>query len=145
MSVVDTVLPLGGGQDGKSPLFIPAGTTVGWNLYTIQRRTDLYGDDAEEFKPERWETRRPGWEYLPFNGGPRICLGRKSIPCCAVKSRLMQLTSDVDRTICSYRGFIRHHPTNAGVQRHRQSGSKSVDRKAHDHMRRPGHQGCSNT
>ncbi|KAL8900648.1 MAG: hypothetical protein Q9207_005594 [Kuettlingeria erythrocarpa] len=77
MAVADTVLPLGGGQDGKSPLFIPAGTTVGWHLYTIQRRRDLYGDDADEFKPERWETLRPNWEYLPFNGGPRICLGQQ--------------------------------------------------------------------
>ncbi|KAL8925403.1 MAG: hypothetical protein Q9208_003495 [Pyrenodesmia sp. 3 TL-2023] len=79
MAVADTVLPLGGGQDGKSPLFIPAGTNVGWNLYTMQRRTDIYGDDADEFKPERWETLRPSWAYLPFNGGPRICIGRKPL------------------------------------------------------------------
>lgn len=77
MSVVDTVLPLGGGPDGKSPLFVPAKKTVGWSLYTMHRRKDLYGEDADEFKPERWETMRPGWEYLPFNGGPRICIGRK--------------------------------------------------------------------
>ena len=44
----------------------------------MHRREDLYGSDAAEFRPERWETIRPGWEYLPFNGGPRICLGRKS-------------------------------------------------------------------
>ena len=42
----------------------------------MHRRKDFYGEDAEEFKPERWETLRPGWEYLPFNGGPRICIGR---------------------------------------------------------------------
>ena len=77
MAVVDTVLPLGGGEDGKSPLFIPANTIVGWLLYGMQRRKDYFGDDAEEFKPERWETLRPGWEYLPFNGGPRICLGQQ--------------------------------------------------------------------
>ena len=47
----------------------------------MHRRKDFYGEDAEEFKPERWETLRPGWEYLPFNGGPRICIGRmKSTP-----------------------------------------------------------------
>ncbi|KAL8721462.1 MAG: hypothetical protein Q9225_001874 [Loekoesia sp. 1 TL-2023] len=77
MSVAETILPLGGGSDGKSPLFIPPGRTVGWSLYTMHRRKDLYGEDAEEFKPERWETLRPGWEYLPFNGGPRVCIGQQ--------------------------------------------------------------------
>ncbi|KAL8861552.1 MAG: hypothetical protein Q9178_002076 [Gyalolechia marmorata] len=77
MSILDTVLPRGGGPDGTSPLFIPAKTTVGWSLYTMHRREDLFGEDAEEFKPERWETLRPGWEYLPFNGGPRICIGQQ--------------------------------------------------------------------
>ena len=43
----------------------------------MHRRKDYYGEDADEFKPERWEKLRPGWEYLPFNGGPRICLGRE--------------------------------------------------------------------
>ena len=37
----------------------------------------IWGPDAEEFKPERWVGRKPGWEYLPFNGGPRICLGQQ--------------------------------------------------------------------
>ena len=91
---VDTILPLGGGEDGKSPIFIPKGQIVQYSIYAMHRRKDLYGEDAEEFKPERWETYRPGWvsctgsstmvpafadhvqEYLPFNGGPRICLGR---------------------------------------------------------------------
>jgi hypothetical protein len=47
----------------------------------MHRRKDYYGEDAEEFKPERWldnaETGqkglRPGWEYLPFNGGASKC------------------------------------------------------------------------
>jgi cytochrome P450 len=43
----------------------------------MHRRTDIYGPDAEEFKPERWETLRAGWSYLPFNGGPRICVGQQ--------------------------------------------------------------------
>ncbi|KAF1948000.1 cytochrome P450 52A12 [Clathrospora elynae] len=76
-AIRDTVLPLGGGPDGKQPLFVPKGTTVGYSPYTMHRRHDLYGPDADEYKPERWETLRPGWEYLPFNGGPRICLGQQ--------------------------------------------------------------------
>lgn len=49
----------------------------------MHRRKDLYGEDAEEFKPERWldedgkKGLRVGWEYLPFNGGARICIGRE--------------------------------------------------------------------
>ncbi|KAL8804631.1 MAG: hypothetical protein Q9182_002439 [Xanthomendoza sp. 2 TL-2023] len=77
MAIVDTVLPLGGGPDGKSPILIPAKSTVTWSLYTMHRRQEHFGEDAEEFKPERWETLRPGWEYLPFNGGPRICIGQQ--------------------------------------------------------------------
>jgi cytochrome P450 len=75
----DTVLPLGGGKDGLSPVFVPKGTQVVYNLYAMHRRTDFYGLDAEEFRPERWgdNTLRPGWGYLPFNGGPRICIGQR--------------------------------------------------------------------
>jgi len=76
-AIRDTVLPLGGGPDGKHPLFVPKGTMVGYSPYTMHRRKDIYGPDADEFKPERWESLRPGWEYLPFNGGPRICLGQQ--------------------------------------------------------------------
>lgn len=43
----------------------------------MHRRRDLWGADADKFRPERWEGRRPGWEYLPFNGGPRICIGQQ--------------------------------------------------------------------
>lgn len=75
----DTVLPLGGGKDGMSPVFVPKGTLVGYNIYAMHRRVDLYGLDADQFRPERWEDDklRPRWGYLPFNGGPRICVGQR--------------------------------------------------------------------
>jgi cytochrome P450 len=73
----DSVLPVGGGPDGKSPAFVPKGTIVMYSPYSMHRREDFYGEDANEFRPERWESLRPGWEYLPFNGGPRICLGQQ--------------------------------------------------------------------
>lgn len=75
----DTVLPLGGGPDGKSPVFVPKGTRVFYSPYAMHRRSDLYGPDADEFRPERWESGKlvPRWEYLPFNGGPRVCPGQQ--------------------------------------------------------------------
>lgn len=77
VAIKDTVLPLGGGPDGKSPIFVKAGTAVNYQVYNMHRRKDLYGEDAEEFRPERWESIRQGWHYLPFNGGPRICIGQQ--------------------------------------------------------------------
>ncbi|KAL7782769.1 cytochrome P450 [Trichoderma ceciliae] len=74
---VDTTLPIGGGIDGQSPIFLRKGQDVGYSVHLMHRRKDIWGLDAEIFKPERWETRRPGWDYLPFNGGPRICIGQQ--------------------------------------------------------------------
>ncbi|KAJ4416575.1 hypothetical protein N0V85_002237 [Neurospora sp. IMI 360204] len=76
--VKDTVLPRGGGPDGKQPILVPKGQVVRWSLYSLHRRKDIFGEDADEFRPERWdENLRVGWEYIPFSGGPRICLGQQ--------------------------------------------------------------------
>ena len=75
-----TTLPVGGGSDGQSPILIRKGEAVGYCVYAMHRRKDLYGEDALEFCPERWEDGRllrgVGYGYLPFNGGPRVCLGQ---------------------------------------------------------------------
>ncbi|OTA00262.1 Cytochrome P450, putative [Trichoderma parareesei] len=73
----DTVLPYGGGEDGNSPLLIKKGNLVMYNIYAMHRDAHVFGPDPEEFVPERWNGLRPGWGYLPFNGGPRICIGQK--------------------------------------------------------------------
>ena len=73
----NTTLPKGGGPDGESPVVIPAHSEVNYSVHVMHRRKDLWGPDAEEFKPERFQGRRPGWEFLPFNGGPRICIGQQ--------------------------------------------------------------------
>jgi len=76
----DTTLPVGGGPSGKSPVYVRKGCLVAYSVYAMHRRTDFYGPDAHTFRPERWEENaRRGWEYLPFNGGPRICLGREHL------------------------------------------------------------------
>ncbi|KAI1626903.1 cytochrome P450 [Exophiala viscosa] len=76
-AIRDTVLPVGGGPDGRSPILVKKGEVVAYTVWSMHRREDFYGPDALEFKPERWEKLRPGWEYLPFNGGPRICVGQQ--------------------------------------------------------------------
>jgi cytochrome P450 len=70
-SVKDTTLPRGGGSDGLSPVFVPKDTEVNYSVYATHRNKAIWGPDAEKFIPERWNGRKPGFEYLPFNGGPR--------------------------------------------------------------------------
>ncbi|KAK2741586.1 hypothetical protein FQN57_005569 [Myotisia sp. PD_48] len=77
VAIRDSVLPRGGGPDGTSPVLVPKGTVVSYSSYSMHRREDIYGPDAAEFNPDRWDSLRPGWAHLPFNGGPRICLGQQ--------------------------------------------------------------------
>lgn len=71
--------PSGGGADGASPLYLPKGTVVEVHYRTMHRRREIWGPDAEEFRPDRWKDARPGYGYLPFGGGPRICPGQELV------------------------------------------------------------------
>ncbi|KFY39518.1 hypothetical protein V494_03951 [Pseudogymnoascus sp. VKM F-4513 (FW-928)] len=73
----NTTLPAGGGPDGKSPIFVTKGQLIVYGVFSMHRRKDLYGGYADEYKPERWDDLRVGWEYLPFSGGPRVCIGKQ--------------------------------------------------------------------
>ena len=80
IALQDTTLPRGGGSDGTKPIFVRKGIQILIPLYAIQHRPDLWGEDAEDFKPERWQGRKIGWEWIPFGGGARKCLGREFTP-----------------------------------------------------------------
>lgn len=58
VAIRDTVLPRGGGPDEKSPTMVKKGDLVQWSSYVLHRRTDIYGEDADQFRPERWEKLR---------------------------------------------------------------------------------------
>jgi cytochrome P450 len=80
----DTTLPRGGGPDGMSSVGVLKDTPVGYSTLVMQRREDLYPPkssdfpDVLEFIPERWDAWVPkSWQYIPFNGGPRICIGQQ--------------------------------------------------------------------
>lgn len=77
----DTVLPVGGGPDGSQPVALRKGQVVLIHVHAMHRRKDLWGDDALEFKPERWEDQskfpEEGVMYSPFSYGRRNCIGRE--------------------------------------------------------------------
>lgn len=70
----DTTLPRGGGKDGKSKIFVPKGSNIDYSVHVMHHRKDIWGEDAEDFRPERWEGRKVGWEFLPVSS---VSLGIK--------------------------------------------------------------------
>ncbi|RCI17115.1 hypothetical protein L249_2593 [Ophiocordyceps polyrhachis-furcata BCC 54312] len=73
----DTTLPYGGGPDGESPILVRKGVVVMYNVYALHRDERIFGSRSDAFEPERWMNLRPGWAFLPFSGGPRVCMGQQ--------------------------------------------------------------------
>lgn len=60
--------------------YIPKGTMLCYVAYSMGRSKQIWGDDAHEFRPERWlEMRVPKspYENPAFHAGPRECLGKR--------------------------------------------------------------------
>ena len=104
----DTVLPTGGGPDGKAPVFVAKGTMVAFSITALHRRKDIWGEDASLFRPERWaelgfegakEKSADNWNFIPFNGGPRACIGQElaTIEIAYLLVRLVQHFEQVNR------------------------------------------------
>jgi cytochrome P450 len=57
---------------------VPKGSLVTVNTYALHRDPRFFAD-PERFDPDRfapgWEDRVPRYAYLPFGGGPRVCIG----------------------------------------------------------------------
>lgn len=68
----------------KAFFVVTKDTPIAYSTLMLQRREDIYPSKASGFAdhltfvPERWEnwTPRP-FTYIPFNGGPRICIGQQ--------------------------------------------------------------------
>ena len=72
----DTTLPRGGGYDGRQPVAVLKDTLVVYSPLGMHRRPDYFTNPLQ-FNPDRWDGKPPtAWSYLPFNGGPRICIGQ---------------------------------------------------------------------
>lgn len=76
----DTTLPVGGGHSQEQPIYIAKGTTVQTSFYALHRESKVFGNHTEQFVPERWRVIQPQqWEYVPFGGGQRACLGKGKV------------------------------------------------------------------
>ncbi|PHH60644.1 hypothetical protein CDD81_1395 [Ophiocordyceps australis] len=71
------------GGDSFKGIFFPEGTRIGYCAWGIMRQRELWGPDANEFRPERWLEASPekaremeGTADLVFGYGRWQCLGR---------------------------------------------------------------------
>ncbi|KAF2164606.1 hypothetical protein M409DRAFT_56436 [Zasmidium cellare ATCC 36951] len=65
---------------------LQAGTIVAWASYAMARSSAIWGEDAQDFRPERWLSSdengnstfvpRSASEYPVFHGGSRVCIGK---------------------------------------------------------------------
>lgn len=95
----DTCLP-----DGT---FLPRSSIVLWCAWAMNRSTLTWGEDADEFRPERWLddgqfVSRSAAEFPVFNGGSRLCLGKKMAELVAVQ------------VIATWSTHFRFHPAYEG-------------------------------
>jgi cytochrome P450 len=60
---------------------IPKGIQLMIHLFNLHRRKDIWGEDANQFNPERFspenEAKRPENCFLPFSTGLRDCIGKQ--------------------------------------------------------------------
>ncbi|KAJ7887589.1 cytochrome P450 [Mycena olivaceomarginata] len=71
-------------RPGDKPFYVTPNTKVRYSVFLMHRRKDLWGPDALKFDPDRFLDERvkkyltPNpFIFLPFNAGPRICLGQQ--------------------------------------------------------------------
>ncbi|BGP01286.1 hypothetical protein NBRC10513v2_002238 [Rhodotorula toruloides] len=64
-------------------IVVRKGQSISIGVYAANRDKSIFGDDADDFRPERWldnkiETKVGGWSGLmTFLAGPRACIGYK--------------------------------------------------------------------
>ena len=83
MALTDTTIPHGGGPNGDEPVGVLKNTPIGYYTQYMQLSPEIYPPVSDKFPPpEQWAPRRwehwnpKHWTYIPFNGGPRICVGQ---------------------------------------------------------------------
>ncbi|KAK4182383.1 Pisatin demethylase [Podospora australis] len=81
VGIVLKVVPAGG--DTIAGHFVPGGTWVGHNAIQLQRRADVYGEDYDVFRPERWLADPSHRKFMVdtvemlFGHGRWQCLGKQ--------------------------------------------------------------------
>ncbi|KAK4248362.1 cytochrome P450 [Corynascus novoguineensis] len=102
LNITRLVPPEGAELDGH---FFPGGTTVACNGWVLHRDRDIFGQDADDYRPERWledeEKAKKMERYMfQFGGGSHLCIGRNLA--------LLEINKVVPRLLRDYRFELTH-------------------------------------
>ncbi|KAK0202468.1 cytochrome P450 monooxygenase [Desarmillaria ectypa] len=105
----------------------PGGTIISVPSYTIHRDPVVFGEDVEEFRPERWfecDSAEVSKAFSPFSVGPRACIGRNlanlemPIIVASILKRFHFVLENPDEKLEVHEGFLRKPITcRVGMQR----------------------------
>jgi len=96
--------------------FYPAGTVLSVPSYTIHRDVDVWGGDADAYRPDRWfehDAGAMGRTFNPFSYGPRACVGRNlatmelAIIISSILRRYDFVLAEPDKPFETREGFLR--------------------------------------
>ncbi|POS69688.1 cytochrome P450 oxidoreductase [Diaporthe helianthi] len=96
------VVPAGGAT--LCGQYFPSGTNVGVNPWVAHRNKEVWGDDADEFRPERWlesseeKLKAMNAMYMPFGLGSRTCIG-KNISLLEISKVIPHFVRNFDATL----------------------------------------------
>ncbi|TGO57663.1 hypothetical protein BCON_0063g00200 [Botryotinia convoluta] len=77
----DCILPTERGSDGKDPVLVVRGTEVNYIFRSMHLDKNLWGADADKFRPERWEKLGTTQlrAYIPFSKRDRVCPAQQMV------------------------------------------------------------------
>lgn len=76
--------------DGK-PVFLPGGTNVGCAMFPLHRDKRVYGEDADEFRPERWLLEKDEAKLALMNKTQELIFGYGRYQCLGKPIALMEV------------------------------------------------------
>ncbi|GAB1319706.1 hypothetical protein MFIFM68171_09916 [Madurella fahalii] len=102
LNITRLVPPEGAELDGH---FFPGGTSIACNGWVLHRDKDVFGQDADDFRPERWledeeKAKRMERYMFQFGGGSHLCIGRNLA--------LLEINKVVPRLLRDYRFELAH-------------------------------------
>lgn len=101
--------------DGR---FYPGGVEVAVNGWVLHRDRAVFGDDADEFRPERWferDAKLMSSHMYQFGGGNHLCIGR-NLALFEMNKVLIQIMREYDITLAHPGRPLEYHSTFFVVQ-----------------------------